>query len=132
MHSIFRSGLAAFLATNLLLLVPAPGVRAGAVTTESFAERAPRIGVSERDALVGELVGLGVDPVEAQRRVAALSSDEVATVQGRLDQLPAGGFVGEVLGAILIVFLVLLITDIAGLTNVFPWVNHPHRSGSRK
>jgi hypothetical protein len=132
MSSIFRSALATFLATSLLLLGPASGARAGAVSTETLAASSPQFGISGRDALVGELVGLGVDPLEAQRRVAALSAEEVAAVQGRLDQLPAGGFVGEVVGAILIVFLVLLITDIAGLTNVFPWVNHPHRSASRR
>ena len=127
MRSILRSALAAFLATSLLLLGPSPGARAAVVTTESLAAPAPRVGFSARDTLVGELVGLGVDPLEAQRRVDALSPDEIAAVQGRLDQLPAGGFIGEIVAAILIVFLVLLITDIAGLTNVFPWVNHPHR-----
>lgn len=132
MYSIFRSSLAAFLATSLLLLGPASGARAGAVSTETLAAAAPQAGLSERDALVAELVRLGVEPLEAQQRVAALSPDEVAAVQGRLDQLPAGGFVGAIVGAALIVFLVLLITDIAGLTNVFPFVNHPRRSASRK
>jgi hypothetical protein len=47
----------------------------------------------------------------------------VREIAGRLDQLPAGqSAVGAVVGAILIIFLVLLITDLLGLTNVFPFV----------
>ena len=55
---------------------------------------------------------LGVDPEEAARRIASLSDEEVQQIAGRLDELPAGeGFVGVVIGAALIIFLVLLITD---------------------
>ncbi|MCI0366308.1 MAG: PA2779 family protein [Phycisphaerales bacterium] len=38
--------------------------------------------------------------------------------------MPAGqGAVGAVVGVILILFLVLLLTDLLGLTDVFPFVN---------
>ena len=59
-------------------------------------------------------------------RVAALSDDQVREIAGHLDQLPAGqSAVAAVVGAILIIFLVLLVTDLLGLTNIFPFVNHP-------
>jgi hypothetical protein len=49
----------------------------------------------------------------------------VREIAGQLDQLPAGqSAIGAVVGAILIIFLVLLVTDLLGLTNVFPFVNH--------
>ena len=68
----------------------------------------------------------GVDPAEAQNRVDSLSDDELADIARSIDQLPAGGgAVGAVVGAALIIFLVLLITDIVGLTHVYPFVNHP-------
>jgi hypothetical protein len=71
-------------------------------------------------------VALGVDPAEARARVAALTDDELAQVAGRLDALPAGGDgLGVVLGVGLVVFLVLLVTDILGYTRVFPFVRHP-------
>jgi hypothetical protein len=42
-----------------------------------------------------------------------------------MDKLPAGGDgLGILVGAALIVFLVLLFTDIAGYTDVFPFVKH--------
>ena len=66
---------------------------------------------------------LGVDPNEAAARVAALSDVQVREIAGQLDQLPAGqSAVGAVLGAILIIFLILLVTDLLGLTDVVPFV----------
>ena len=67
----------------------------------------------------------GVDPVEAQLRVDSLSNDELASVANSIDQLPAGGDgFGAVVGAAVLIFLILLITDLVGLTHVFPFVNH--------
>jgi hypothetical protein len=40
-----------------------------------------------------------------------------------MDQLPAGGDgIGTIVGAAVLVFLILLITDILGFTHVFPFV----------
>lgn len=76
----------------------------------------------EREEVRREIEKLGVDPDEAALRVSALSDEEIASIAERLDQLPAGeGAVGAVVGAALIVFIVLLITDIACLTSVFPF-----------
>ena len=67
----------------------------------------------------------GVDPVEAQQRVDSLSDDELAKLSSSIDQLPAGsGGIGVIVGAAVLIFLVLLITDLVGLTHVFPFVNH--------
>ena len=66
----------------------------------------------------------GVDPVEAQLRVDSLSNEELANLANSIDQLPAGGSaVGVIVGAALLVFIILLITDLVGLTHVFPFVN---------
>jgi hypothetical protein len=66
-----------------------------------------------------------VDPAQAAARVAALSDPQIREIAGELDQLPAGqSAVAAVVGAILIIFLVLLVTDLLGLTDVFPFVNH--------
>jgi hypothetical protein len=127
MRSTFRSALATLLAVSILALGPATQARAGAATTESLGTAALPVPAPDRAALARELVRLGVDPQEAQRRVDALSREEVGALQDRLDQLPAGGFFGELIAAGLIVFLVLLITDIAGLTDVFTFVKKPAR-----
>ena len=67
----------------------------------------------------------GIAPAEAKARIDALSETEVQRIAERLDQLPAGGDgVGAVVGAVVIIFLVLLLTDILGFTHVFPFVRH--------
>ncbi len=71
-----------------------------------------------RDDVARQLTHLGVDPAEANQRVAALSDRELADVCDRLDRLPAGGDFFGTVGAI---FIVLLITDILGFTKVFPF-----------
>jgi hypothetical protein len=63
----------------------------------------------------------GVDPAQLHARVAALSDDEARDLAARIDQLPAGGDGGEVVGILFAVFVILLITDILGLTKVFPF-----------
>ena len=63
-----------------------------------------------------------MSPTEVKARVAALSDAEAAQLAGKIDSLPAGGDgVGGVLWLIVVVFLVLLITDILGFTKVFPF-----------
>ncbi|MFZ2394108.1 PA2779 family protein [Rhodoferax sp.] len=69
-----------------------------------------------RDEVRQAMLGQGVSPQAALDRVAAMSDGEVAQLAGRIDQAPAGG---EVLGLLFTVFIVLLVTDIMGLTKVF-------------
>ena len=69
------------------------------------------------------LISQGIDPDEAKARVDSLSDSEVMEVADKIEQLPAGGgAIGAVIAASVIVFLVLLITDILGYTDVFPFV----------
>ena len=69
-----------------------------------------------------QLAARGVDAADAQARVAALSDEQAQQLAARIDQLPAGGDgVGDVLGFLLLIFVILLITDILGLTKVFPF-----------
>lgn len=75
-----------------------------------------------RQDVSSELAFLGVDTAEAQQRVATLTDAEVAELHAALPDLPAGADgLGTVVGAILLVFFVLLLTDILGLTKVYPF-----------
>jgi hypothetical protein len=63
------------------------------------------------------LVAHGVSVDDAMARVAALSEEELLTLEQEFDQLPAGGIgIFEVLG---ITFLVLLILELTGVINIF-------------
>ena len=86
----------------------------------SSADRARVMDYLSRDAVKAEFERYGVMPDEAQSRVAALSDGEIASIADRIDAQPAGqGAVGAIVGAALIVFIILLITDLAGHTDVF-------------
>ena len=60
----------------------------------------------------------GVNGADALQRVQSMSDIEVAQLAGRIDKAPAGG---EILGVLFTVFILLLVTDILGLTKVFPF-----------
>jgi hypothetical protein len=76
-----------------------------------------------REDVQQQLTLLGVDPEEAARRVASLSDEEIQGIAGRLEEMPAGeGSVGIIVGAVVIIFIILLVTDLLGLTDVFPFV----------
>jgi len=77
----------------------------------------------DRSEVQQYLVAWGVSPEEAKARIDSLSDQEIENIASRMDQLPAGGdAIGTIVGAALVVFIVLLITDILGLTDVFPFV----------
>ncbi|OBA00638.1 MULTISPECIES: PA2779 family protein [Halomonadaceae] len=65
-----------------------------------------------------ELVKQGVDLDEVEARVAALSDAEAQQMANQLEELPAGA---GVVGALFAVFIILLVTDILGLTDVYPF-----------
>ena len=95
---------------------------AGIVATDQIAASAGRDRVKsflDRAEVQVQMQALGVNPQAALARVDALSDDEVASLAGRLDQLPAGGT--DIVGALLLVFIILLITDILGFTKIFPF-----------
>jgi hypothetical protein len=71
-----------------------------------------------RDDVREAMQAQGVSPQAALERVQAMSDVEVAQLAGRIDQAPAGG---DVLGILFTVFIILLVTDIMGLTKVFPF-----------
>lgn len=70
-------------------------------------------------ALHQKLVALGVDPQLAENRISRLTPEEAALLEERLDELPAGS---GLLGAALIVFVLFVITDMIGATDIFPFV----------
>ena len=65
-----------------------------------------------------QLLKQGVDLDEVEARVAALSDAEAQQMAEQLEQLPAGA---GVVGALFAVFIILLVTDILGLTDVYPF-----------
>jgi hypothetical protein len=69
-----------------------------------------------REDVARELQRLGVDPVAAQERVAALTDQELRQLGVQVNELPAGAGVVEIIG---ITFIVLLILELTGVINIF-------------
>ncbi|MEJ2393525.1 MAG: PA2779 family protein [Candidatus Thiodiazotropha sp.] len=77
----------------------------------------------DREEIRARLTQLGVDPEAVKVRVSQMTPQEVATLNQRMADLPAGG---DALGVILVIFVVFIITDALGATDIFPFV-HPVR-----
>jgi hypothetical protein len=103
-------------------LIGADRVVAAAEGQQSRARIAAAI---ERPAVQAKLQQLGIEKADAEARVAALTDDEAAALANKIDSLPAGG--DGVIGALIFIFLVLLVTDILGLTKVFPFTHAVRR-----
>lgn len=110
------------LTTMMSLVVTTPGYTAMLGTNDILAgdslqqERAHIKEVLQRDAVRDQLVTLGVDPTDAIERVDAMTEQEVQMLAGQLDSTPAGG---SALGLLAFVLVVLLITDLLGVTNIY-------------
>ncbi len=70
---------------------------------------------------VAKILGqMDVDPAMIEERVASMTDEEASKIAQKIDTLPAGSSaVGSLIGAVVFVFVLLVITDILGLTKVF-------------
>lgn len=115
----------------LALSLHLPAANAALVGTEAVVSAAQAqqdrervLSTLNRDDVQARLVARGVDPAQVQARLESLTDEEVQTLAANMDRLPAGG---DALGLLVFLFIVLLITDILGFTNIFPFVKHPKR-----
>jgi hypothetical protein len=84
--------------------------------------------VLARKDVVSALVSEGIDVHEAKARIDALSNAEVVAIADHMKRLPAGGDgLGVIVAGSVVIFIVLLITDILGYTDIFPFVKKAHR-----
>jgi hypothetical protein len=72
-----------------------------------------------RDDLAAMLQARGVTTDEMRARVDTLTDAEAQQMVAQIDQAPAGA--ADVLGVLFTIFVILLVTDILGLTKVFPF-----------
>jgi hypothetical protein len=76
----------------------------------------------DREAVQKQLHAWGVSPDRIKERVNRLTDMELARINRDINNLNAGG--ESILGVLLIIFIVFVITDIIGATNIFPFI-HP-------
>ncbi|WP_237212640.1 PA2779 family protein [Ruegeria lacuscaerulensis] len=109
------------LATQLSTMAQAEMLSTNEVISKyaSYADRDFLLSELNRQEIRDELVARGVDPKEAETRLNALSNEEIASVLQQMEHDTAGG--NGIVGALLTVFIILLVTDLLCLTKVFPF-----------
>jgi len=77
-----------------------------------------------QDQVRAQLQALGVSPEWARERARTLTDADLARINNGAGQLEAGG--DSVLGVLLVIFIIFVITDIIGATDIFSFI-HPVR-----
>jgi len=70
-----------------------------------------------------QLQAWGVSPDQLKSRIDSLTDAELASINRQVNDLNAGG---NILGILLVIFIVFVITDVIGATDIFPFI-HPVR-----
>ena len=107
-----------------LLAVSIQGAaRGGVIGTQEYLTAVDREAAIERidavlarDEVRSALESYGVDPADANERVAALTDQELRTLADDLEDLPAGG---DLLAIVGITFIVILILELVGVIDIF-------------
>ena len=123
MAKTFRGFLVRLLSVALVAAGFAQFSLAGVVGTEYLVEADARAASLERietflarDDVAQQLRALGVDEANIEARLAGLTNAELLALEGRIGEHTAGGDALAVIGA---VFLVVLILELVGVTDIF-------------
>ena len=75
----------------------------------------------DQDTARQQLQAWGISPEQINSRIDSLTDAELARINQQVNDLNAGG---SVLGILLVIFIVFVITDVIGATDIFPFI-HP-------
>ena len=96
---------------------------AGMISTSQLVENEARVEslsrievLLAREDVATQMVALGVQPQQVMERLDAMTTAELLELESRFDEQVAGG---DALGIIGAVFLVLLILELVGVTDIF-------------
>ena len=121
---VLKKLVVALMVCNILVLGLTPAAKARFIGTQEAMQMTQREdqlarinGTLLRTDVQEQMLAFGVEPNDVQDRLAVLTDEELRQLDGRLQDMPAGG--DSVLAVIGIVFLVLLILELVGVTNIF-------------
>ncbi len=109
---------------NMSLSTATAGMLGNAVIvaqSEQTAERQALLGQLQRSEVREQLLAMGVQPDTVEARIRQLSDEEVVLLNQQIADAPAAG--SGVLELLVLVFLVFVITDVIGATNIFPFIH---------
>ena len=115
-------GIIAFAAT-LLVSLPGQAAMLGTAQIDSNLGGSPvfdqNIIKQDRQWIREQLLSKGVSSAETGKRVASLSDIQVRRIRQGFNEMPAGAGAA---GTVALVFIVLIGTDLAGFTDIFPFI----------
>jgi hypothetical protein len=118
--------LTAIFLSILLVHMPLSTAQAAMIGNDQIVNHAPAHHMRDnlkqqldRETVQQQLQTWGVHPDLIKSRIDSLTDVEVARIYQQIDNPQAGG---DVLGVLLTVFLVLVITDVIGATDIFPFI----------
>ena len=88
---------------------------------QQTADKAALLQTINRADIQQQLLAMGVSTTDIENRINQMTQEEIAQLNLQINELPAGG---DVLGIIVLLFIVFVITDVIGATDIFPFI-HP-------
>ena len=126
MHFLRRP--TAALLSMLLALMPMLPAQAAMIGNEQIVNQSLSVQTRdslrqlfEQDTARQQLQAWGVSPDQINTRINSLTDAELTRINQQVGDLNAGG---NVLGILLVIFIVFVITDVIGATDIFPFI-HP-------
>jgi hypothetical protein len=123
-----RHPVTALLLSLLLLVTPFTQIHAAIVSNAQFIQqtqvmndRAELLQLINRSDVQQQLLELGADISDIENRINNMTQQELAQLDQHISQLPAGG---DALGLVVLIFIIFVITDVIGATDIFPFI-HP-------
>lgn len=113
-----------------LISVSASNVQAAIISndqiiykTDQVSDKAALLQTIRRADVQAQLSGMGVSTVDIEARINQMTHEEIAQLNQHMAEMPVGA---GVLGTVVLIFLVFVITDVIGATDIFPFI-HPVR-----
>lgn len=84
------------------------------------------LSILDKEEARNTLLNLGVNPTEVEARIDNMSAEELQAFSEQVNTMQAGG---GVVGAVVLVFVILIVLDLLGTTNIFPAIKPINTGG---
>lgn len=88
-------------------------------TQQAQMDREALATILDRADVQEKLVAMGVTAGDVEQRIALMTDAEVAQLNQQIADLPAGA---DVVGILVLLFVIFVVTDVIGATDIFPFI----------
>lgn len=123
--STLQKTLARFLVAMMVLVGFQSAVQAAMVTTSQLVasesqqmDRTQVLALLDKQEAIDVLTNLGIDTASVEDRVNNMTAEELQAFNQQVEDMQAGG--SSLVGVVVLVFVILIVLDLLGTTNIFP------------